>query len=59
MLAYRTMNSQIPKTFTQTPINKAFYVEEQVTILQSIIMQADPILNELVSKVKQFERYSR
>jgi hypothetical protein len=53
------MNSQIPKTFTQTPVNKAFYVEEQVTILQSIIMQADPILNELVSKVKQFERYSR
>jgi hypothetical protein len=55
MLAYKTMNSQIPKT----PANKAFYVEEQVTILQSIIMQADPILNELVSKVKQFERYSR
>lgn len=36
---------------------KAFYVEESVKILQNIIEKADPILSELVSKVKLFERY--
>jgi len=36
---------------------KAYYVEESVKILQHVIVQADPILTELVSKVKQFERW--
>ena len=39
--------------------NKAFYVEESVKILEGIIMKADPILSELVSKVKQFEKVSK
>lgn len=34
-------------------------MEESVKILQHIIMQADPILTEIVSKVKQFERYTK
>ena len=37
--------------------SKAYYVEESVKILQHVISQADPILGELVSKVKQFERW--
>ena len=28
VLAYRTMTSQNPKTLSQTPVSKAFYVEE-------------------------------
>lgn len=36
--------------------NKTYYVEESVKILENIIMKADPILSELASKVKQFEK---
>ena len=39
--------------------SKAFYVEESVKVLENVIKKADPILDELVSKVKQFERYVR
>ena len=50
-----TSNQQKPQQHKNSTINKTYYVEEQVTILQGIIMQADPILNEIVSKVKQFD----
>lgn len=36
--------------------NKTYYVEESVKILENIILKADPILSELASKVKQFEK---
>ena len=35
---------------------KTYYVEESVKILRDIINRADPILTELASKIKQFER---
>jgi hypothetical protein len=41
----------------QAHLPKAFYVEESVKILSNIIEKADPILSELVSKVKAFERH--
>jgi hypothetical protein len=34
-------------------------VEESVKVLENIIMTADPILSELVSKVKQFDKVSK
>ena len=49
---------EVTQIKTTTTTSKAFYVEESVKILQGIIQQADPILTELVSKVKQFERYT-
>ena len=38
---------------------KTYYVEESVKILEGIILKADPILTELASKVKQFDRVSK
>ena len=38
------------------PNSKTYYVEESVKIIENIIMKADPILSELASKVKQFEK---
>ena len=34
-------------------------MEESVRILENIIMKADPILSELASKVKEFEKISK
>jgi hypothetical protein len=36
-----------------------YYVEEQVKIIGDIIKKADPILTELVSKVKQFDKINK
>lgn len=56
---YKTDDEEeVTQIKTTTTTSKAFYVEESVKILQGIIQQADPILTELVSKVKQFERYT-
>ena len=34
-------------------------MEESVKVLSNVIMKADPILHELVSKVKQFEKLAK
>ena len=34
-----------------------YYVEEQFDVLSGVVMRADPVLTELVSTIKQFERY--
>ena len=39
--------------------HKNLYVEEAVKVLQSLIIQADPLLQELASIVKEFEDKSR
>lgn len=36
-----------------------YYVEEQVKIIGDIIKKADPILTELASKVKQFDKINK
>jgi hypothetical protein len=46
---------KVEETKEELP-NKTYYVEESVKILENIIMKADPILSELASKVKQFEK---
>jgi hypothetical protein len=35
---------------------KAFYVGESIKVLQSIILKADPVLNELCSLIKDFQQ---
>lgn len=39
--------------------NKAFYIGESIKVLQSIILKADPVLNELCSLVKDFQQISK
>ena len=39
--------------------NKTYYVEESVKIIEGIIMKADPILSELATNIKQFDKISK
>ena len=38
----------------QLGATKAIYVGESVKVLQSIILKADPVLNEMCSLIKEF-----
>ena len=38
---------------------KAIYVGESVQVLNSIILKADPVLNELCSLIKEFQQISK
>lgn len=39
--------------------SKTYYIEESVKVMGGIIARADPILTELASKVKEFEKISK
>lgn len=41
------------------PGGKTYYIEESVKVIGGIIARADPILSELASKVKEFEKISK
>lgn len=34
-----------------------YYVEEQFAAVSGVILRADPVLNDLVSIIKQFDRH--
>jgi len=40
-------------------LNKTVYVEESIKVLEAIIMQADPVLTELASQVKEFDTMNK
>ena len=44
---------------SQNLIARNVYVEESVKVLESLIIQADPLLQELASIVKEFEDKSQ
>ena len=55
--------SKVPTTLAdarqQNLMARNVYVEESVKVLESLIIQADPLLQELASIVKEFEDKSQ
>lgn len=58
-LLYASQEVEQPELSQHGGALKAFYVGESIKVLQSIILKADPILNELCSMIKEFQQVSK